>query len=53
VKGGARIALLTLAAGALSAPLVAQTPPPGATIGDLKSRTVEVHKDAAASPSVE
>jgi tetratricopeptide (TPR) repeat protein len=45
--------LLTLTAGALSLPLAAQSPPPASTIGDLKSRTVEVHKDAAATPSVE
>jgi hypothetical protein len=53
VKRCALIRVLTLAAGALSTPLAAQSPGPGATIGDLKSRPVEVHKDAAASPSVE
>ncbi len=41
------------AAGALPLPLLAQSPPAGATIGDLKSHPVEVHKDALASPSVE
>jgi tetratricopeptide (TPR) repeat protein len=49
----ARAALLALTAGAVSLPLAAQSPPPGSTIGDLKSRPVEVHRDAPASPSVE
>jgi tetratricopeptide (TPR) repeat protein len=41
-----------MAAGAMSLPLAAQSPPPGATIGELKSRGVEVHRDTPASPSV-
>ena len=49
----ARASLLALTAGALSLPLAAQSPPPPGTIGDLKSRSVEVHKDAPATPSVE
>ena len=49
----ARSTLLALTVGALSLPLAAQSPPPGGTIGDLKSRSVEVHKDSAATPSVE
>ncbi|HEV2285476.1 MAG TPA: tetratricopeptide repeat protein [Steroidobacteraceae bacterium] len=53
MRCAALIVVLTLATAALSAPLAAQTPSPGATIGDLKSRPVEVHKDAPASPSVE
>lgn len=48
-----RARLLALAAGAMSLPLAAQSPPPGGTIGDLKSRGVEVHRDAPASPSVQ
>ncbi len=49
----ARAMLLALTAGAVTLPLAAQTPSPGGTIGDLKSRPVDVHRDAAASPSVE
>jgi cellulose synthase operon protein C len=53
VRLGTRATLLALTAGAVSLPLAAQSPAPGGTIGDLKSRPVEVHKDAPASPSVE
>ncbi len=54
MRGRARATLLALTAGAVSLPLAAQSPPiPGTTIGDLKSRPVEVHRDAPASPSVE
>jgi cellulose synthase operon protein C len=53
VRLGTRVTLLALTAGAASLPLAAQSPPPASTIGDLKSRPVEVHKDAPASPSVE
>ena len=54
MRGSARLTLLALTAGAaVSLPLAAQSPPSGATIGDLRSRPVEVHRDAAASPSVE
>jgi tetratricopeptide (TPR) repeat protein len=48
----ARATLLALTAGAVTLPLAAQSPSPGATIGDLKSRSVEVHRDTPASPSV-
>jgi tetratricopeptide (TPR) repeat protein len=49
----ARATLLALTAGALTLPLGAQSPPAGSTIGDLKSRSVEVHRDTPASPSVQ
>ena len=54
MRSAVRAALLALTAGAAAAPLAAQSPSPspGATIGDLKSRPVEVHRDTPASPSV-
>jgi tetratricopeptide (TPR) repeat protein len=53
VRLRARATLLALTAGAVSLPLAAQSPPSGGTIGDIKSRSVEVHRDSPASPSVE
>ncbi len=48
----ARATLLALTAGAVTLPLAAQSPSPAATVGDLKSRSIEVHRDTLASPSV-
>ena len=53
MTGRARTTLLALTLAAVSLPLSAQSPPPAGTIGDLKSRSVEVRRDAPASPSVE
>ena len=49
----ARATLLALAIGTVALPLAAQSPAPAPTIGDLKSRSVDVHRDTLASPSVE
>ncbi|HYM43340.1 MAG TPA: tetratricopeptide repeat protein [Steroidobacteraceae bacterium] len=50
MKRAAFPALLALAALAPAPPGAAQSPP--ATVGDLKSRAVEIHRDAPASPNV-
>ena len=50
---GLMYSLIALGFVCVPLPLAAQSPPPASTIGDLKSRTVGVHKDAAATPSVE
>jgi cellulose synthase operon protein C len=53
VRAAAQVATFALTALAPALLAAQSSPPGGATIGDLKSRPVEVHRETAAAPSVE